>query len=107
GHAIETLTGYKKISHGEAVGIGMAIAGKISNKMGMLVDEELEKQNDLIKRTGLTIILHDIDPKSVLRELSKDKKAVGGKPEFVLLEKIGKAKFNIRVPDNIILDALS
>ncbi len=34
GHAIETLTGYKRYKHGEAVAIGMAFAAALSNKLG-------------------------------------------------------------------------
>lgn len=105
GHAIETLTNYKKFSHGQAIAIGMAVAGKISNNLGMLSKSELELQNKLLKRAGLSIKL-PLAPNKIIKELPKDKKAVSGKAEFVLLEKIGKAKYGIKVPNNIMLKSM-
>ena len=43
-HAIETVTRYsKKIIHGEAVLIGMAVASRLSNQMGYLKSNELDE----------------------------------------------------------------
>ena len=43
GHAIETLSKYRKISHGEAVAIGMVAASVIAVKAGMLDPDFLER----------------------------------------------------------------
>jgi len=106
GHAIETLTNYKKFNHGEAIAIGMAIAGRISNKLGRLSDTELKKQNDMIKKIGLSIKFPNLDENKVAAELKKDKKVSDGEIEFVLLKRIGKAKYGIKVPKKIILESL-
>jgi 3-dehydroquinate synthase len=106
GHAIETLTQYKKYSHGEAIGIGMVIEGRISNKFGMLQEKELALQNSLIEKIGLPTNIPNIDTDQIITELKKDKKVVGGKLEFVLLEKIGKAKYGVNVPNKIIEQAI-
>ncbi|MBW2975805.1 3-dehydroquinate synthase [Candidatus Woesearchaeota archaeon] len=106
GHAVETLTNYKRYSHGEAVAIGMAVEGLIANKLGLLSQEELEEQNRLIKKAGLPIKLPDINAKKLISELKKDKKVVDGKIEFALLEGIGKAKFGLSAPDKIIEEAV-
>ena len=106
GHALETLTHYKKYSHGEAIAIGMAVAGSISNKIGMLSKEELVSQNSLLRKAGLPIKVPNMPLNKIISELKKDKKTVGGKIEFVLLEKIGKASYGINVPNSIIEQAL-
>ena len=106
GHAIETLTHYKKFSHGEAIAIGMAVAGRISNKLDRLSVKELEMQNDMLKRVGLSIKMPDLDKNVLIEELRKDKKASDGKIEFVLLDSIGKARYGILVPNKIIVESL-
>ena len=106
GHALETLTNYKIYSHGEAIAIGMAVEGLIANKLGMLSELELVKQNDLIKKIGLPIKLPDINTKKLIEELKKDKKVVGGKIEFVLLMGIGTAEYGVNVTDKIISESI-
>jgi len=106
GHALETLTNYKRYSHGEAIAIGMVLEGLIANKIGMLSKKELARQNNLIKKAGLPTELPDINANKIINELKKDKKVVGGKIEFVLLERIGKAKYGVNVSNGIISEAV-
>jgi len=106
GHALETLTNYKKYSHGEAIAIGMVVEGLIANKVNSLSKKELLKQNNLIKKSGLPTKLPDIDTNKLINELKKDKKVVGGKIEFVLLKGIGNAEHSINVPNNIIKQSI-
>jgi 3-dehydroquinate synthase len=106
GHAIETLTNYKKYSHGEAIAIGMVVEGKIANKLGLLSKQELIKQNKLIEKAGLPTKLPNINTDQLITELKKDKKVVGGKIEFVLLERIGKANYGASAPNKIIQGAI-
>ncbi len=106
GHAIETLTNYKKYSHGEAIAIGMAVEALIANKIGLLPKKDLTKQNKLIKKIGLPVKVPNINSNKLTNELKKDKKVVGGKIEFVLLERIGKAKHSIHTSNKIIKQAI-
>ena len=106
GHAIETLTNYKRYSHGEAIAIGMVVEGLISNQLGMLSKKELVAQNNILQKTGLPAKMPNINIDSILNALKKDKKVVGGEIEFVLLEKIGKASYGIKVPNKIIKRAI-
>jgi len=106
GHALETLTNYKKYSHGEAIAIGMAVEGLIANKIKMLSKQDLTKQNKLIKKAGLETKVPGINTNKLISELKKDKKVVGGKIEFVLLENIGQAKYGINASNKIIKQAL-
>lgn len=106
GHALETLTYYKKYSHGEAIAIGMVVEGLIANKIGLLSKQELTQQNNLIKKAGLPTKIPSIDAKKIINELKKDKKVVGGKIEFVLLKEIGKAEYGINASNEIIEEAI-
>ncbi|MCF8144269.1 MAG: 3-dehydroquinate synthase [Deltaproteobacteria bacterium] len=87
GHAIEKTTG---ISHGEAVGIGMAIASRLSHKRGYLTLETAERIEALIRKLGLPIRSH-CAPGELLDAIRKDKKRNGSSIRFVLLKAMGHA----------------
>jgi len=87
GHAIEKTEG---ISHGEAVGIGMAIASRLSHKWGYLTLEAVERIKTLLTELGLPVRSH-CAPDELLDIMRKDKKRNGSAIHFVLLEAIGHA----------------
>ncbi|MDO8424752.1 MAG: 3-dehydroquinate synthase [bacterium] len=90
GHAIESAQGYK-ISHGRAVALGMICEGKISNEIELLNDEDLNRQNQLIKNIGLpTAYKGQLD--DLIDIMKKDKKAKSGEIHFVFPVKIGEVK---------------
>jgi 3-dehydroquinate synthase len=92
GHALENLSN-NKISHGHAIAIGMNIAGKISNHLGFLSNDDLQKQNNLLVKVGLPIdIPKNIKFSDILDVIKLDKKAKNGEARFVLLNKIGQIK---------------
>jgi len=92
GHAIEHLSGYSLL-HGEAVSIGIAVEAYFSYKLGFCSKEDYLKQIDLIKQIKLPSCIPDgIEPGDIIEKMFIDKKARGGKPEFVIIEKIGKTK---------------
>lgn len=90
GHAIETAEEYK-ISHGEAVALGMVYEGKISNQIGLLDKKDLERQNKLIQNLGLPISYRG-DINNLIEIMKRDKKAKLGEIYFVLPATIGKIK---------------
>ena len=103
GHAIESLTGYREINHGEAVGIGMIAAGKIATELGLWAGSEAERQDKLIQRTGLlTHIPSNIPTERIIEALQSDKKVKAGKVRFVLPTKIGAVKITDQVPTEVI-----
>ncbi len=87
GHAIEKTTG---VPHGEAVGVGMLVAAKLSAKRGHLQSEDVKRIEELLKKLKLPTIL-PIDKGTILDALRKDKKRRGDTIDFVLLHGIGKA----------------
>ncbi len=106
GHAIETLTGYHGYKHGEAVGVGMLYASKIAKEMGLVDDEIINRQKELIKRLGLRTESRELDPKKIVEKLYQDKKTIGGRLRFILPESIGKVVISDKVNEDIIYKAL-
>ena len=81
GHAIETVTDYKKYRHGEAVAIGMLYATRVAIDMGLTDNTVLEQQLSLIKRLGLP--LHTgLKPEEIVKTLYADKKVIAGQTPF-------------------------
>lgn len=103
GHALESLTGYEKFLHGEAVAIGMAQAASISARQGCCDEECLRRIQQLLARAGLpTAIPSHIHPSELVERMEVDKKAVGGKIKFVLCAGIGETQFCWLSPEQIV-----
>lgn len=92
GHAVESSLNYK-ISHGNAIAIGMSYAAKLSAKLGFLDEGSMIRQNNLLEYIGLPHKLshHKLKPRKILEHVQHDKKIVNGKINFVLLSSIGDA----------------
>jgi len=89
GHAIETVTGYQRYKHGEAVAMGMMAAAKMADLLGIGNHTLVSRQERLLAALGLPTQFPRLNPLSVMKVLYSDKKVVGGKVHFVLPEKIG------------------
>lgn len=90
GHAIEKVTGFSKIKHGEAVAIGMVYAAKLSYQMGV---SERDLTGDIIqflKKYGLPYKWNHFANKEFWQAMTKDKKMSGENIRFILPEKIGR-----------------
>jgi 3-dehydroquinate synthase len=109
GHAIEALylRGEHHLTHGEAISIGMYGEAYISYRTGKISAEDLTIIENGLRATGLPTHLPTTTSTSELRELlSKDKKNVSGVVKWTLLEEIGRATFDVVVPEECIADAL-
>ncbi|HEV2074859.1 MAG TPA: 3-dehydroquinate synthase family protein, partial [Thermoleophilaceae bacterium] len=84
GHALEAATDYRRLRHGEAVGIGLLCALRLSGR-GTLREEVAE----LLRAAGLPVVVHGVDPDSVLALVARDKKRSGGRVPFVLVHSPG------------------
>jgi shikimate kinase / 3-dehydroquinate synthase len=106
GHAIETVTGYGRYQHGEAVAIGMRAAGLIAKAVGMLDAGGFERQQALLKAAGLPDSAPGLDVDALIEASRGDKKVRGGQARWVLLDTIGHAVVVDDVPDEIVRDAV-
>jgi shikimate kinase/3-dehydroquinate synthase len=86
GHAIETVTGYGRYRHGEAVGLGLLAALTLSG-----LPELRDEVADLLAERGLPVHLDpDVDVEDVVAATARDKKRRGGRVGFVLVEEPGE-----------------
>lgn len=93
GHAIETVTGYKKYLHGEAIAIGMCAEAVLSKRLSYAGEQDVQRIRALIESYGLPVAIPaDIDLQSTLSAIQIDKKAVEGKLTCILPETIGSVK---------------
>jgi shikimate kinase/3-dehydroquinate synthase len=85
-HAIETVTGYARYRHGEAVALGLLAALRLSEQ-----PELRQEVHELLAGHDLPTTLEDADPDEVVAATAKDKKRKGDRPvPFVLLQAPGK-----------------
>lgn len=92
GHALETYYKYnKKLTHGEAISIGMIIAAKISYELKYLSYLNLKKIIDHFKSNKLPINEKKMYDKKIFEFIKKDKKNINGKLTFVLINNIGSS----------------
>ncbi len=92
GHAVETLTGYRRYKHGEAVAMGMIAASRLACCMGLLSKDAVVRQRALLKRFGLPTALPPLDPNAMMAVMAQDKKVQAGAKVFVLPDKIGACR---------------
>ena len=100
GHVIENLCGYGEYLHGEAISIGMKIAGDIATENGLWLKEKSLRQNNLIKSYGLPIETPELKKEDVIRILMGDKKVRQGKMRFVLPKDIGEVGIYNNIEDS-------
>lgn len=105
GHALESLTHYRRFLHGEAVAWGMLAAAQIAVLSGRLAPHDAQRLASLIVRCGELPPLPAISPDALLRAISADKKSRAGKVRWVLPRKIGAADFGVAVADSLVTTA--
>jgi 3-dehydroquinate synthase len=102
GHAIEAAAGYKGYNHGQAVGLGMIAACRLSNKLGLIDTAISLRVEKLIKLYGLPVKIKHISQTKILRAHYYDKKFSGKENKFVLISAIG----SVRMVRNVKLDLI-
>lgn len=105
GHAIESVSDFK-VEHGEAVTIGMLAAARISNKQGILDNNELSRLKSVIKRAGLPTQMPNLELKKIIQAIEHDKKILRGKIRFVLPKSIGSVFITDEVSLSLVEEVL-
>lgn len=88
GHAIESCN---HLPHGQAIGIGMALAAQVSEEINMFSSEEKERLINLLTKYELPFKT-EFDKKEIWQRLILDKKRQQDAIDFILLDKIGQGK---------------
>ncbi len=108
GHALEQATGYRKLLHGEAISIGMAVEAHLGERLGITPQRTAETVMRCLQRQGLPVTFTEpLEPERLLEVMKKDKKASRGRLAFSLLTQIGGCKLVENVPEQEVLESLN
>jgi 3-dehydroquinate synthase len=91
GHALEAIGNYERWLHGEAVGIGMALAARTSVALGWLGTGDCERIESLLTKAGLPTTATNIDPDEMLDHMRGDKKADRSGLKLILIRALGES----------------
>ncbi|MCD6303593.1 MAG: 3-dehydroquinate synthase, partial [Planctomycetes bacterium] len=84
GHAIEAMAGFGKISHGQAVSLGMVAACRMAVARGLIEQDAADRIEELLALLGLPVRRKGLDADEIWRIMQHDKKARGGQVRMVL-----------------------
>lgn len=90
GHAIEAALGFGVWLHGEAVGCGMLMAARLSQRLKLVDQDFVVRLQTLLERAGLPVRGPALGSASYLEHMRLDKKALGGQINFVLIDQPGR-----------------
>jgi 3-dehydroquinate synthase len=105
-HGLEAASQYGRLLHGEAVAIGMTGAAKLSQRLGLLTVEAVERQQSLLQRFGLPVTFSGLRLVDVKKAMELDKKISAKAIRWVLLQDIGKTTICSDVPQQDVVAVL-
>jgi shikimate kinase / 3-dehydroquinate synthase len=103
GHAIETATGYARYRHGEAVGLGLLAALRLSGRE----DLRAQVRGLLVAHRQPVTLPGEVDVDDVVRAVARDKKRLGAGVPFVLVDAPGAVRIGCEVPEEDLRAAVS
>ena len=111
GHALEAELAFDetRLTHGEAVALGCALAFRFSARQGLCTDVEAERVAGTIAAAGLPTRLEqagDFRVGPLLKRMAGDKKAEGGQLTLVLARGVGEAFVQKGVDRRAVVDFL-
>lgn len=106
GHAIETVTDYKRYRHGEAIAIGMVCAARLAYKMELCHLEVYKRIERLCRLIGLKTSFPRVEFSTLWDILQRDKKVINEKVRFILPVSIGDVKVAEDVKREVLQNAI-
>lgn len=106
GHAIEAVTGYSDIRHGEAISAGMMAAAAIGERAGVTATHVAHRQRALFARYGLPVAHPGVDADAVIDAIAYDKKVAAKRVRWVLLEDFGQPVIRDDIDPALVRDVL-
>lgn len=91
GHALEAIGAYERWLHGEAVGLGIGLAARMSVALGWLPLRDCERIENLLRRAGLPTAVSGVDSDELLDHMRGDKKADRSGLKLILVRALGDA----------------
>lgn len=105
-HALEAATGYRAYLHGEAVAVGMVAEARIGVRVGLTDASVPEAVEAVLRRAGLPTRLPEVSAGVLVEFMRLDKKARAGKLRFSLVERLGRARTGVEVPEEVVTSVL-
>ena len=102
GHALESVTRYKRFQHGEAVAWGMMCAGLLGHEVAGTSGDAVSRMVALVRKMGPLPAWPKVSNGQLIRAMHADKKARNGKLRFVLATKLGHAETFENIPENTV-----
>jgi 3-dehydroquinate synthase len=106
GHAIEAVSRYEGWLHGEAVAVGMMGAARISQRLGLVSEDVVQRQGEMLERFGLPLSCPGLNAGDILEAMTLDKKVRSESIRWVLLDRIGNTVIRDDVPLDMVRDVL-
>jgi len=114
GHALEAWAGYSdRLLHGEAIAIGICLAFRLSEELGLIGNNSVARVEAHLAATGLPTRIVDIagEPKpgaaALVKIMGQDKKVQEGRPALILARGIGEAFITRDVATDTVRDFLA
>lgn len=98
GHALESITHYRRYQHGEAVAQGMIAAALLAHEIGLTKAADASRIIALVQQIGPLPPWPRVTPEKLIAAMRSDKKAHAGNLRFVLSRRIGQAHTASGVP---------
>jgi shikimate kinase/3-dehydroquinate synthase len=92
GHALEAQGGYERLTHGEAVSLGLVAALRIGEKLGQTSAALVERVTRLLDRLGLPTSLAKEPLAQAAEHIGHDKKRAGKRLRFVVARDPGRVE---------------
>lgn len=106
GHALEAASGYR-LRHGEAVSIGMVIAARLAERLGIAKTGLSQALAEALAGLSLPVsVPPELDRAALLQAMRLDKKRADGRLRFTLPEKIGAVRVGVEVSEDLIRSEL-
>src|SRR5262249_37064153 len=107
GHALENVSGYGELLHGEAVSIGMVVAANMALESCLCSADMVARQNALLVAFGLPVEYHGaVRAQTLLSTMQLDKKVVGKRVRWIMPLRIGEVMIT-PMPDDVVMHALT
>jgi 3-dehydroquinate synthase len=113
GHGIEAAAGYRGLTHGEAIAVGMTLEARLASRLGLCDAALLDRQTSMLAALGLPVrlasLVHGNPParERIVSAMAHDKKASGGRLRFVLPEALGRTVIRDDVPPAFVEEVLA
>jgi 3-dehydroquinate synthase len=106
-HALESLTEYRRLRHGEAVSIGMCASARVAQRLSMISESDRQRLVNLLSVLRLPIRIPAAPASAILDAIRSDKKALARSPRFVLPTGIGHVEIGCEVPESLLREVLT